>query len=62
MRIDLAGRDLTDYLMKLLAELGISFASSHQRDIVKDIKERLCFVSFDFEGDMKYYAESSAGD
>jgi len=60
MRIDLAGRNLTEYMMKLLSEVGQSFASSAEREIVRDIKEKLCYVAENYEAELEAYKKSTA--
>jgi actin-related protein 2 len=51
--LNVAGRHITEYLIKLLLIRGYAFNSSADFETVREIKENLCYVSYDLKKDRK---------
>lgn len=55
-RLDLAGRDLSEYMIKILHDSGHNMTSSSEKDIVREMKETTCYVC---KGDWKTEMQSA---
>lgn len=61
-RLNVAGRHITEYLIKLLLIRGYAFNSSADFETVREIKEDLCYVSYDLKKDRKLAQETTVVD
>lgn len=59
-RVLLSGRDMTEHLRKLLAVKGYQFTTPAELEVVRDIKETICYVVGDFDAAEKEAKESHA--
>jgi len=59
-RYNLAGRDMTNYAIRLLGEAGCYLYSSSEKEMARRIKEQLCYVALDYDAEMEKYDSPGA--
>lgn len=59
-RLDVAGRDITRYLIKLMLLRGYVFNQSADFETVRMMKEKLCYVAYDTEQEQKLAQETTS--
>ena len=54
-RIPIGGRHINNYLKRLLMQTGIEVPKGKEDEVLKDIKEKLCYVPIDMEEEQHKY-------
>ncbi|ETO29261.1 hypothetical protein RFI_07863 [Reticulomyxa filosa] len=52
LRLNLGGRDLTDYMQRLLQETGNSFTTTVEKDMLRTLKEELCYIALNYNEEL----------
>jgi actin-related protein 2 len=58
-RLDVAGRHITQYLIKLLLLRGYAFNRTADFDTIREVKEKLCYVCYDHELEKRLALETT---
>jgi len=58
-RLDIAGRDITRHLIRLLLLRGYAFNRTADFDTVRQIKEKLCYVGYDLDMEKRLALETT---
>lgn len=53
VRLNIGGEDITTVLQNLLNSRGYSFKTTGEKKIVRDIKEKLCYVASNYDAEIK---------
>lgn len=61
-RIDVAGRDVTEYMQLLLRKSGYVFHTSAEKEVVRMIKEKVSYVAADPKREEKEWSGAKVGD
>lgn len=59
-RIDVAGRDVTEYLQTLLRKSGHVFHTSAEKEVVRIIKEKTAYIALDPRKEEKEWTGAAA--
>jgi len=59
-RLDIAGRDITKHLLKLMQKSGYSFNLEADQELLRDMKEKYCYVAHNTDTEMKLALETTA--
>lgn len=60
MRIDVAGRDVTEYMQTLLRKSGYVFHTSSEKEVVRVMKEKTTYLPLDARKEEKEWANLGA--
>jgi actin len=58
-KIDLSGQDITKFLQKLMRQAGYTLITSKEKKTLKEIKEKYCYITPDFQEEVKIAKEIS---
>jgi actin len=61
IRLDMAGRDLTECLMRMIPVTEYYFRTTAEKEIAENIKEKLCYVALDYDAELKLAGSSKRG-
>merc|ERR1712137_93637 len=58
--LDVNGKDLTDYMGRLLTQRGYSFSTTAERSAIQRVKEQWGYVAVDFDDEMRTATQTKA--
>eukprot|EP00850_Spirogloea_muscicola_P011252 SM000069S20689 [mRNA] locus=s69:185200:189128:+ [translate_table: standard] len=58
-RLNIAGRHITSHLIDLLFQRGYSFSQTADYETVRNLKEQLCYISYDIKREMQLAMETT---